>query len=170
MATSRRKSSLARRRTLRQTHPSQARRPALFADQDSDSAHSEGEFGADHADLVPVALPVTTARGSQTGRPTMALLDLLGRRWTLRIIWELRSNGVRTFRELQSRCDDASSSVLIERLHELRAAGIVVYREGGGYRLTDDGQQLLGMLGPLQTWAEAWAVRLAISEYTPGTP
>ncbi|HEV7693887.1 MAG TPA: hypothetical protein VGO52_23840 [Hyphomonadaceae bacterium] len=29
-------------------------------------------------------------RGSRTGRPIMALLDLLGRRWTLRVIWELR--------------------------------------------------------------------------------
>ena len=32
----------------------------------------------------------TAVRGSRTGRPIMALLDLLGRRWTLRIIWELR--------------------------------------------------------------------------------
>ena len=30
------------------------------------------------------------ARGSRTGRPIMALLDLLGRRWSLRILWELR--------------------------------------------------------------------------------
>ncbi|MEH2514939.1 DNA-binding HxlR family transcriptional regulator [Bradyrhizobium sp. AZCC 1610] len=29
-------------------------------------------------------------RGSRTGRPVMALLDLLSRRWTLQIVWELR--------------------------------------------------------------------------------
>lgn len=36
-------------------------------------------------------------RGSRSGRPIMALLDLLGRRWTLRIIWELhRQSPIRT--------------------------------------------------------------------------
>ena len=34
--------------------------------------------------------PGRPVRGSQTGRPIMALMDLLGRRWTLRVIWELR--------------------------------------------------------------------------------
>ena len=55
----------------------------------------------------------------------MALLDLLGRRWTLRILWELRAGPVPTFRELQSSCDNTSSSVLAERLKELSTAGIV---------------------------------------------
>jgi DNA-binding HxlR family transcriptional regulator len=90
----------------------------------------------------------------------MALLDLLGRRWALRIIWELRGSGVSNFRELQDRCDHASSSVLNQRLHELRAAVIITYRDGGGYRLTADGERLLETLGPLETWADAWAARL----------
>ena len=34
--------------------------------------------------------PGRRVRGSATGRPIMALLDLLGRRMTLRILWELR--------------------------------------------------------------------------------
>ena len=38
----------------------------------------------------PLALQKQRVRGSQSGRPIMALLDLLGRRWSLRIIWELR--------------------------------------------------------------------------------
>jgi len=33
---------------------------------------------------------VKRVRGSRTGRPIMVLLDLLGRRWALRIVWELR--------------------------------------------------------------------------------
>ena len=49
----------------------------------------------------------------------MALLDLLGRRWALRVLWELRASPVPTFRELQSRCGDVSSSVLAQRLREL---------------------------------------------------
>ena len=51
----------------------------------------------------------------------MALLDLLGRRWALRVLWELRDGPV-PFRALQQRCDGMSSSVLNQRLAELRAA------------------------------------------------
>jgi len=54
----------------------------------------------------------------------MALLDLLGRRWALRVMWELRS-GPLTFRELRERCDGMSPSVLNDRLLELREADIV---------------------------------------------
>src|SRR5947209_4676585 len=88
----------------------------------------------------------------------MALFDLLGRRWTLRLLWELRDGGV-TFRELQARCEGMSSSVLSERLGELREAGIVVARERGGYHLTDDGAALLEALQPLHERSERWAGR-----------
>ncbi|MGI8714856.1 MAG: winged helix-turn-helix transcriptional regulator [Solirubrobacteraceae bacterium] len=54
----------------------------------------------------------------------MAALDLLGRRWTLRVIWELQREPA-GFRELRRRCDEMSSSVLSRRLAELREAGIV---------------------------------------------
>ena len=67
----------------------------------------------------------------------MALFDLVGRRWALRIVWELRE-GDATFRDLAHRCDDVSSSVLRDRLRDLTAAGIVE-RGDGGYRLTADG-------------------------------
>ena len=87
----------------------------------------------------------------------MALLDLLGRRWALRVLWELREGGSLTFRELQARCGDISSSVLNDRLRELREAHIVVTPSTGGYRLTDEGQGLLGALQPLDQWAKRWA-------------
>ena len=63
-----------------------------------------------------------TVRGSRTGRPIMALLDLLGRRWTLRIMWELREGSL-TSRALRKACDEASPTVMQTRLSELRAAG-----------------------------------------------
>jgi len=85
----------------------------------------------------------------------MALLDLLGRRWVLRILWELRDGAVPTFRELQQRCDGVSSSVLTERLSELRQAGIVE-RGDDGYQLTDRGRDLLALLQPMERWAAAW--------------
>jgi DNA-binding HxlR family transcriptional regulator len=106
-------------------------------------------------------LPGKAVRGSKTGRPTMALLDLLGRRWALRVLWELREGTSLTFRELQVRCGSISSSVLNDRLHELREAGIVAAEPGGGYRLTGAGADLLRALEPVDAWARSWAKRLA---------
>jgi DNA-binding HxlR family transcriptional regulator len=89
----------------------------------------------------------------------MALLDLLGRRWTLRIMWELGIESPHTFRELQSLCDDISSSVLSSRLRELGDAGLVTHA-GDGYALTDQGTSLLDHLLPLDAWAKRWATNL----------
>jgi len=87
----------------------------------------------------------------------MALFDLVGRRWALRVVWELREGDV-TFRELAHRCDDVSSSVLRDRLRDLTVAGIAE-RGDGGYRLTADGQELRQLLRPLGQWAQRWADR-----------
>jgi DNA-binding HxlR family transcriptional regulator len=99
--------------------------------------------------------PGARVRGSTTGRPIMALLDLLGRRWALRVIWELRGEPL-TFRDLQAACDGMSSSVLNQRLGELREAGIAE-RAGEGFRLTDEGRRLLAAFEPLDAWARRWA-------------
>ena len=53
------------------------------------------------------AMKKRAVRGSRSGRPIMALLDLLGRRWTLRIIWELRDDRSLTS-PLRAACDDVS--------------------------------------------------------------
>jgi DNA-binding HxlR family transcriptional regulator len=90
----------------------------------------------------------------------MALLDLLGRRWALRVLWELRAGEALTFRELQERCGGVSSSVLNDRLRELRAAGIVGAEDGAGYRLSDEGAELLRALEPVGMWAKRWARRM----------
>jgi DNA-binding HxlR family transcriptional regulator len=94
-------------------------------------------------------------RGSKTGRPIMVLLDLLGRRWTLRILWELREQAL-TSRALRQACDDASPTVLQARLHDLRQAGFVELDPASGYRLTDIGKELLRTLLPLHCFAERW--------------
>jgi DNA-binding HxlR family transcriptional regulator len=86
----------------------------------------------------------------------MVLLDLLGRRWALRVVWELHEGATLSFRDLQARCGGVSSSVLNERVRELRAAGIVE-REAGGYRLSREGRALLDVLAPLDRWAKRWA-------------
>jgi DNA-binding HxlR family transcriptional regulator len=98
---------------------------------------------------------VKRVRGSATGRPIMALLDLLGRRWTLRIVWELREEPKR-FRELQDLIG-ASPTIVNKRLAELREAKLVELDEAVGYRLTALGNELLRLFLPLHVWSEKWA-------------
>ncbi|MFG1815082.1 winged helix-turn-helix transcriptional regulator [Kribbella sp. NPDC049174] len=98
--------------------------------------------------------PGVPVRGSTTGRPLMAALDLLGQRWTLRVIWELRTDAL-GFRELQRRCGQMSSSVLSTRLAALTGAAIVSL-DDDGYYLTPLGKDLITALRPLQSWAEDW--------------
>ncbi|WP_268267661.1 winged helix-turn-helix transcriptional regulator [Streptomyces kaniharaensis] len=85
----------------------------------------------------------------------MALLDLLGRRWVLRVLWELRHDSTPTFRQLQQRCDGISSSVLADRLRDLGQADLVEHA-GEGYLLTGQGRTLLERLAQLDAWAADW--------------
>lgn len=84
----------------------------------------------------------------------MALLDLLGRRMALRILWELR-NGPLTFRALQSAAE-TNPGVLNTRLKELREARLVSLGPEG-YALTAHGHGLIEIWEPLHRWAEDWA-------------
>lgn len=95
-------------------------------------------------------------RGSTTGRPLMAAMDLLGRRWALRILWELR-HGATGARELLGRCEGLSSSVLYERLRDLTSAGLVAKPTDSGYELTEIGANLGAALHPLDAWAQTWS-------------
>src|SRR5260370_7822185 len=94
---------------------------------------------SDGVTLPPqVPVPGRPVRGSRTGRPVMALLDLLGRRWTLRLLWELRDGPLR-FVALRKAAGGVSQSVLVVRLAELTAAGIVE-EAGAGDPLTPTGR------------------------------
>lgn len=95
-----------------------------------------------------------SVRGSTSGRPIMRLLDVLGKRWTLRILWELRDESL-TFRDLQKRCDDLSPTSLNRRLKELRDLRLVVHGESG-YEYSEKGKELGKQLLTLNRWAEQW--------------
>jgi DNA-binding HxlR family transcriptional regulator len=86
----------------------------------------------------------------------LALLDLLGRRWALRILWELRQQPA-TFQELHRRCDAMSTSVLSQRLTELRDAQLVEKDQAGGYALTESGSGLLARLDGIDEWTQEWS-------------
>ena len=102
---------------------------------------------------------VKRVRGSRTGRPIMVLLDLLGRRWVLRLVWEMRDTP-RRFRDLQD-ATGASPTIVNARLAELREARLVELDAESGYRLTPLGRELLRLLLPLHHWSEKWAKALA---------
>ena len=101
-------------------------------------------------------MPGRPVRGSDTGRPLMAALDLFGRRWVLRIVWELRDGPV-GFRALQQRCDNMSSSVLRQRLTELLEARIVTQQPDTTYALSELGHEAHRALRPLADWSEKWS-------------
>ncbi|HEX7035102.1 MAG TPA: helix-turn-helix domain-containing protein [Pseudomonadales bacterium] len=103
--------------------------------------------------------PGQPARGTRTGRPIMVLLDVLGQRWTLRILWELQQ-GRCTFRELRSRCGGPSPTILNRRLKELRELGLLDH-DAPGYGLTEAGRELGEHLLALSAWSERWARTLA---------
>ena len=88
----------------------------------------------------------------------MALFDLLGQRWVLRILWELHSQAL-NFRELQSRCGGVSPTSLNNRLKELRELGLVA-AGASGYELTPQGRSLGKHLLKLVDWSEEWAASL----------
>ena len=85
--------------------------------------------------------PGQPVRGSKTGKPIMALFDLLGRSWAMGILWNL-AEGPATFRVLQERCETVSPSTLNSRLKELKESGLVG-RTLDGYILTDSGRNCL---------------------------
>ncbi len=89
----------------------------------------------------------------------MAAMDLLGRRWALRILWELRV-GPAGARALQAKCDGMSSSVLYDRLRDLSESGLVERTHDDRYALSDLGAALGSALTPLDDWARSWATSL----------
>ncbi|MFH8387703.1 winged helix-turn-helix transcriptional regulator [Kitasatospora sp. NPDC018058] len=91
----------------------------------------------------------------------MAALDLFGRRWSLRVLWELRHEPL-GFRLLQQRCDGMSSSVLRQRLTELQEARLAERLSDGSYALTALGQDAHQALRPLTEWSRRWAAELEL--------
>ena len=102
--------------------------------------------------MVRTPTPGRPVRGSTSGRPLMAALDLLGRRWALRVLWELRP-GPLGARAILGACDGLSPSVLYERLRELTEAGLVAQDEASRYLLTPLGRDLGEAIGPLDAWS-----------------
>jgi DNA-binding HxlR family transcriptional regulator len=85
-------------------------------------------------------------------RPVEEALELLGRRWLLRLVWELRRSAL-SFSELRRRTA-ISPSVLSARLAELRDAGVLERDDLRRYWLSGRGRELARILYDLNRWAE----------------
>ena len=87
-----------------------------------------------------------------TERAVERVLDLLGRRWALRLVWELRRSTL-SFSELREQTG-ISPSVLSARLRELVDSGVLERDGGRRYRLSGWGRELARILYELNRWAE----------------
>ena len=85
-------------------------------------------------------------------RPVETALDLLGRRWALRVVWELRRSTL-SFSELRQRAG-ISPTVLSSRLRELTEADVLERDGDRRYRLSGRGRELARILYEVNRWAE----------------
>ena len=104
---------------------------------------------------MSIPIPGKPVRGSKTGVPIMALFDLLGRTWSMGVLWQLQG-GPYTFRELQEKCETISPTILNSRIKDLREAEIAE-RTLKGYQLTKRGQKLIALIRPFGDWSREWA-------------
>lgn len=114
---------------------------------------------------MSIPLPGHAVRGSKSGKPLMAILDLIGRTWSLGIIWQL-SQGPLAFSELQTRCENISPTLLTKRLKELQAT-VLVEKCLQGYQLTPIGNELFQVIAPLGGWAKQWQTLLPALQGNP---
>ena len=109
--------------------------------------------------MVDIPRPGRPVRGSKSGSPIMALFDLLGRRWSMGVLWTINVEGPSTFRVLQEKCESISPSVLNARLAELKEAGLVISGERG-YEATSLGIDVYQALLPLSAVSKKWQEHL----------
>jgi DNA-binding HxlR family transcriptional regulator len=85
--------------------------------------------------------------------------DLLGRRWTLAILWASAEAGAVRFNEFKQTLEGIPPRTLAARLSELEEAGILERQVFDSrpprveYRLTDSGRRLRYIVEALNVWA-----------------
>ncbi|SUD49071.1 Uncharacterized HTH-type transcriptional regulator ytcD [Nocardia otitidiscaviarum] len=104
--------------------------------------------------------PPAASRADAADLPLLAVMDLVGQRWVLRVLWELEP-GPLGFLELRRRMGNCSSSMLSVRLQRLQSAGAVVKQTDRSYELTPAGRELATALEPLWAWSRRWSGALA---------
>ncbi|WP_196888185.1 winged helix-turn-helix transcriptional regulator [Aureivirga sp. CE67] len=101
---------------------------------------------------MKITIPQKDATNDQ---PLLALFDILGQNWSLRIIWSLK-DGPCKFRELLYRCGTSSPTTLNKRIKELKNLHLLELSKDG-YILTPLGLSLCTQLNLLKPWTKEWA-------------
>ena len=95
--------------------------------------------------------------------PVAAVTRILGARWTIQIIYNLRQP--RRFCELQELVEGVNPRTLSQRLKFLEEQGLIQRRpipempRHSEYELTDKGRELLPILDALARWADRWILQ-----------
>jgi len=105
-------------------------------------------------------------KNTSSQRPIVRLIDILGTKWVLRILWELKETPC-TFRELQRRCGDISPTIINTRIKDLCAAQLVYKSPESGYKLSEYGNELIELFYPLNDFANRWVESIATKTQTP---
>lgn len=88
------------------------------------------------------------------------LSDFVGRRWNLRVLWELRNHKTRRYSELQVSLGEISPSTLASVLRNLQKEGLIMRTSHGKsppyrveYKITKKGLDLIIASSYLVKWA-----------------
>ncbi|GAW64245.1 MarR family transcriptional regulator [Ligilactobacillus acidipiscis DSM 15836] len=86
---------------------------------------------------------------------------ILGKKWNGLIIDVLLSEGPQRFKDIANSVNKCSDRVLVERLKELENEGLVTKTPledscRDVYQLTEQGEDLAGIIGQVHGWAEKW--------------
>jgi DNA-binding HxlR family transcriptional regulator len=79
-------------------------------------------------------------------------LDVVGERWALLIVRELLE-GPQRYGDLLDGLPGIATNLLVDRLRTLEDAGVVTRDAGGGYALTEWGEELRDVVNALGRWA-----------------
>jgi DNA-binding HxlR family transcriptional regulator len=104
--------------------------------------------------------------------PVEVALDVVGGKWRAVVLAHLKE-GVHRYGELRRLMPDVSEKMLVQRLRELQADGLVSRQEFDTvppqveYRLTEEGKSLAPVLQALYNWGAARAQRTGTVIVTP---
>ncbi len=91
--------------------------------------------------------------------PVFHSADLIGKKWTVVLMQEIRLNGDKGFNAISRRMGKISPKLLSQRLKDLEDAGVIKKETSDGkaplrtsYRLTKKGEELNRIIADLKKW------------------
>lgn len=129
----------------------------------TDATHNAPSAPTPRVQTPDASPPTPSAADGPATCPVRSVLDVLGGKWKILILWQLTDGALR-YSQLRDRLDGVSDRMLAKQLRELeddRLLARTAYAEVPPrveYRLTDTGRSLTPHLNALAAWG---AERLA---------